>query len=274
MVRPHVGDTLFMQLEQTIETRNVPVMDAPAGVPSPGSASGARPPATRMPDRGPVREQPTSQTIVMRMFAHSLVEESDLRTTSLTAFTDSLHVRTGTGTRLTPFQPVALGADNRVIHVRVSPEGAMTVADPRPGSGTLDASLSGMPAMLPSQSVAVGAKWERDIPLPSITMRGVRADGLLHAQFHLDSLSHGGRFAHVSMTGTLRRQGATRDLPPGTQVATAGTLSGFLVLDRTRGWITEAETLILVQSDVTPRPGDKAPARSTDIRLLQRMKVR
>ncbi|MEP6780563.1 MAG: hypothetical protein ABJC26_11785, partial [Gemmatimonadaceae bacterium] len=80
--------------------------------------------------------------------------------------------------------------------------------------------------------------------------------------------------AYVSMKGTLRREGAARDLPPGSQLVTAGQLRGYLLLDRTRGWIVEAETIIQAQSDVTARPGDKNPARSLDIRLTQRMKVR
>jgi hypothetical protein len=208
------------------------------------------------------------------MFAHSLIEASDLQMTALTATTDSLHVRTGVSGKFTPFHPMTLGDDSRIVHVRVTPDGAMSVVNPRPGNATLDASLSGMPPMLPLTAVSVGDEWERDIPLPSISMRGVRADGMVRAQFHFDSLSHGDRLAHVSMTGTLRREGPSRDLPPGTQVATAGTLRGFLVLDRERGWITEAETQIQVQSDVTPSAGDKSPARSVDIHLSQRMKVR
>ena len=169
---------------------------------------------------------------------------------------------------------MALSPEHPSVRIHVTADGAMSVIDPRPGTMALDASLSGMPPMLPSSPVAVGEEWERDIPLPSFPMSGIRADGVVHAEFRLDSLSRNGRLAYVSMTGTLRREGAARDLPPGTQVATSGLLHGFLVLDRIRGWITEAETIIQVQSDVTPRPGDSSPAHALDIRLSQRMKVR
>jgi hypothetical protein len=272
VVRPHVGDTLWMQLDQTVETRSVPVRASPANAPHAGGATGTRPPSTRVPEYGPMRESVT-QSVVMRMFAHSLVEASTLQTTSLTATTDSLHVRAGAAGHLTPFRPMALAPEDRLVRIRVTPDGAMSVVDPRPGTAALDASFAGMPPMLPARAVAIGEHWEREIPLPSLSMSGVRADGMVHAEFRLDSLSRNARLAYVSMTGTLRREGASRNLPPGAQVATAGTLRGSLVLDRTRGWITEAETIIAVQSDVIPRAGDRTSARSMDIRLSQRLKV-
>ena len=73
--------------------------------------------------------------------------------------------------------------------------------------------------------------------MPSVPMFGIRADGVVHAEFHLDSITRSGRLAYVSMKGTLRREGAARDLTPGSQVVTAGNLHGYLVLDRARGWI-------------------------------------
>lgn len=274
VVRPHVGDTLWLQLEQTMDTRTVSVLESPNSVGKPSAPGSVRPPVTRQPDIGPVRDLPVIQNIVMRMFAHSLVESSSLQSTSLLATADSLHIRTGSAGRLGASRPVALADNSRKVRVRVTPDGAMTVAEPGALATRLDATLSGMPAMLPTHAVSVGDQWERDIPLPSLSLNGVYADGLVRAQFRFDSLSRGGKLAYVSMTGTLRRDGAARDFPPGTQVATSGTLRGFLVLDRVRGWITDAETIIQVQSDVTPSAGDKAPARSMDIRLSQRLRIR
>ena len=270
VVRPHVGDTLWLRLEQTIETRNVPVNESRTS-----GTTGARTPASRRPEIGPVRDLSITQSTVMRLNAHSTVETSDLRVTGLSVVSDSLNVRTGSRGQLSAERPVQLSADNRRTRVNVTPDGAMTVLDARGATTTaLAAGLSAMPPMLPQKAVSVGEGWERDIPLPSMPMTGVQAEGVVHAQFRLDSVSRNGRLAYVSLAGTLRREGAARDLPPGTQVATAGTLRGFLILDRTRGWFTEAETVIEVQSDVTPRPGDSAQSRSLDIRLVQRMRVR
>lgn len=273
VVRPHVGDTLWLRLEQTMETRSVPLTESRRQANSAGTI-GPRAPAIRGPEYGPVRDASISQTTWMRLNAHSLVESSDLKATWLSATTDSLFVRTGSGGQLGPERAVMLAPEDRRTRVNVTPDGAMSIVDVRANTAVLAASLSGMPPMLPGRAVSVGDQWERDIVLPSIPVAGLRAEGVVHARFRLDSLSRSGRMAYVSMSGTLTRQGGARDLPPGTHVATSGVLSGYLILDRTRGWITEAETVIQVQSDVTPASGDEAKARSLDIRLLQKVRVR
>ena len=273
IVRPHVGDTLWLHLEQTMETRSGPVTEGRTASAGAGGATSARAPAASTPEYGPVVDRSSAQSTFMRLNAHSTVEFSDMRTTALTVVTDSLSMRTGSGAQLGPARPVALAAGERRTRVNVTPDGAMTVITPG-ARATLAAGLSGMPPMLPSRSVAIGDKWERDVPLPSLPMTGVRTDGIVRVQFRFDSLTRGGRLAYISLTGTLRRAGAARDLPSGTQLATSGVLRGYLIVDRTRGWITEAETVIEVQSEVTPRVGDTAKARALDIRLLQRMRVR
>lgn len=270
VVRPRLGDTLWLHLEQTIETRSAPVTESrtAAGTSSP------RTPASTTPEYGPIRDPATLQSTFMRLDAHSTVEFSDTHTTALSVVTDSLSVRTGTGGQLGRTRPVALAAGDRRTRVNVTPDGAMSVVNPGVGSATLAASLAGMPPLLPVRSVAIGDKWERDVSLPSLPMTGVHTDGVVHVQFRFDSLTRGGKLAYVSLTGTLRRDGAARDLPPGTQVATSGILRGYLIVDRIRGWITAAETVIEVQSEVTRRAGETAKARALDIRLLQRMRVR
>ena len=274
VVRPRVGDTLWLHLEQTMETRSGPVMESRNGSVGAGAASSARTPSSSAPEYGPVRERWTAQSTFMRLNAHSTVVFSDSRTTALMVVTDSLSLRAGSGGQLGPARPVALAAGERRTRVNVTPDGAMTVMNPGAGSARLAAGLAGMPPMLPARPVAIGDNWERDVPLPSLPMTGVRTDGIVRAQFRFDSLTRGGRLAYISLTGTLRRAGAARDLPPGMEVATSGVLRGYLIVDRTRGWITEAETVIEVQSEVTPRAGDTVKARALDIRLLQRMRVR
>ncbi|MDQ6613165.1 MAG: hypothetical protein M3Y64_12080 [Gemmatimonadota bacterium] len=256
VVRPHVGDTLWLQLEQTVDTRNI-------------SADAERPS-----EYGPVRERAQTQTVNMRMFAHSLVESSDLGLATLSATTDSLNVRTGSPGQLGESHRMTVAPADRTVRVRVTQDGAMSVVELRPGTMALDASLQGMPPMLPSEPVSVGDQWDRKIALPSVPIFGTRADGVVNAEFRFDSLTRNGRLAYVSMKGTLHRTGSARDLAPGTQLVTSGLMRGYLVLDRIRGWITEAETIIQVQSDITARGGDRTPARSVDIRLTQRMKIR
>jgi hypothetical protein len=272
VVRPRVGDTLWLRVEQTMETRSMSLTESRQM--NQAGTIGPRAPATRGPEYGPVRDPSISQTIVMRLNAHSLVESSDLKTTWLNAITDSLYVRVGSGGQLGPDRAVALSPADRRTRVSVTPDGAMTIVDAGASTAAVAATLSGMPPMLPRGAVTVGEYWERDIVLPSLPMVGLRANGVVHARFRLDSVTRAGRTAYVSLTGTLRRDGAARDLPPGTQVATAGVMRGYLVLDRVRGWITEAETVIEVQSDITPGQGEEGKARSVDVRLLQKVRVR
>jgi hypothetical protein len=133
-----------------------------------------------------------------------------------------------------------------------------------------------MPGMLPDGAVRIGDTWERDIPLPSLPVSSFRADGVVRARFRLDSLTHRGRDAWISLDGILRRDGAARDLPPGTRVITAGTMLGILVVDRERAWIVDARTVIDVRSDVSPGPTGGTPNAPVllDIRIRQHMHVR
>jgi hypothetical protein len=64
--------------------------------------------------------------------------------------------------------------------------------------------------------------------------------GALKATFRLDSISRTGDLAYVSLRGTLRR-----DSPP---TVTTGLVTGTLVVDRQRGWLTDSRATIHVTS--------------------------
>lgn len=283
LVRPRVGDTLRLQMEQTIE-----LATRPAGT-APNEASvmdGTR--ATRPRDSaefGPRRNRATRITRLL-MFAHSLVESSDLSITTLLATTDSMSMWAGSSPDGGQQQRLPLPLEGRQVRVRVTPDGAMRVSDPPPGAMELGATLAAMPGMLPQEMVRVGDRWERDMALPTLPVSGYRADGIVHANFRLDSItgggrsgsgnygSAGGRYAWISLEGTLRRDGAARELPAGTRVITAGTMRGLLVVDRERAWIVDARTTMDVQSEVSPGPRGGAQPVVLDLRIRQRVTVR
>ena len=276
LVRPRVGDTLRLQMEQTIEMSGRPGdSSVPAGTGLGGRhAAAGRPPVTKSPDYGPRRARASSRVTKLVMYAHSLVAASDLASTTLLATTDSMAMWAGPASEPGPLQTLPLPADGRQVRVRVTPDGAMRVSDPPPGAMELGATLASMPALLPAGAVRVGERWERDIVLPSLPLSGYRADGVVHTRFRLDSLTQGGRSAWISMDGELRRDGAARELPAGTRVVTAGTVRGTMVLDRLRAWIVEARTVIDVQSEVTPGPAESSRPMLLDLRIVQRIRVR
>lgn len=210
----------------------------------------------------------------LTLYAHSLVEASDLTVTTLLATTDSMAMWAGAPGASGEPEMMPLPAEGRQVRVRVTPDGAMRVNDPPPGAMELGATLAAMPGMLPSTMVRVGDRWERDIVLPSLPVSGYRADGVVRARFRLDSLTHGGRDAWISLEGSLHRDGAARELPAGTRVITAGTMRGLLVVDRQRAWIIDARTTMDVQSEVMAGPGSSSAPLLLDLRIQQRVKVK
>ena len=269
-VRPRVGDTLHLLMEQSIEISGRAASSSNSSSPSVIDKPRTTP-VPRTPDIGPRRAKASQRVTRLQLFAHSLVEASDLSSTTLLATTDSMVMWAGDAVDSGAPQHLALPRDGRQVRVRVTPDGAMRVNDPPPGAMELGSTLAAMPGMLPDYPVHVGDQWERDIPLPSMPVSGFRADGVVRARFRLDSLTRKGRDAWISMDGTLHRDGGARDLPPGTRVITAGTMHGILVVDRDRAWIVDARTTIDVQSDVSPGP---SPPVQLDIRIMQRVRVK
>ncbi len=273
IVRPRVGDTLWLQVDQTIEMRTLLGMgERDEGLTS--GASSDRSKVVRTPVYGPRRNSTAPRVTRMHLFAHSVVEASDLSITTLLATTDSLLMWAGAETDSAVPQIMPLPLEGRNTRVRVTPDGTMSVNDPPPGAMTLGSTLSSMPGMLPMVALSVGEKWERDIPIPSVPIGGMRADGIVRATFRLDSVTKAGKVAWVSMEGTLRRDASAHDMPVGTRSVTAGTIRGQLVIDRVRAWITDAWTTIDVESELKQGPVAAGAPMFLATRVTQRVRVR
>ncbi len=267
VVQPQRADVFRLHLRQDIEIsgtkREAPAMPGERVTPTVASAK------QRATVLGPRRNATPTRVTIMDFYAKSTVEKVDASGAVLSAVTDSLLVRSGELGEKLRAERVPVAAGTAPTRIRVKENGAMVNLDAATG---VTATLAAMPALLPDQPVRVGDQWEREIAIPALPLTTYRADGVLHAVFTLDSTSRGGRDAHVSVTGTLRRDGSARELPPGSRVITAGEMSGSLVLDRQRGWIMDARTTIDVQSEVVA--ADAAPAMQLGIRITQRLRVR
>ncbi len=268
LVQPDDGDVLHLELQQIIEMTGAR-RDA---YPLPG-ALGQDARSQLPPGVGPRRNTTPTRVTMMDFYAHSTVERRDANGTVVLASTDSLSVRSGEVGQTLTSQRVALDPKAPPSRIRVLPNGAMVMSDAVDGGAGVGATLSAMPAMLPDGPVRIGDSWERDVPMPSLPIGAYRSDGVLRAIFRLDSTTRDGRDAHVSVRGTLQRDGSTRDLPPGSRVVTAGTMKGTLRLDRVRGWIVDARTTIEVQSEVVS-VSDDGPPMQIGIRITQRLRVR
>jgi hypothetical protein len=265
-MRPAVDEVFHLVIEQTMEVSSV------RRDPLPLPTVGGRPiPAVDDAEVGPRRNRAPRRITVTTVHGHSTVESTDPAGTILFATLDSLRVQTGEAGRPLLAQDVPLGT-GVTSRLRVAPNGAMSMLDGGTGASAVAPSLAAMPPMLPDRAVQVGDRWEHEVAIPSLPLTAYRTDGVLHAIFRLDSIDRRTGDAWVSVSGQLRRDGPTRDLPAGTRVITAGTVQGTLHFDRARGWITEATTAMFLRSDIVP-PGEGSRPTHVGIRLTQRMRV-
>jgi len=245
-LRPHAGDTLRLRLDQTIEISRT----------------------TRQADE----DLTPADVASLVMLARIAVESVDLEGANVTALTDSVRITSSDAYAQSGVLRSALAMQGTRFRFRVAADGATHMNAPGgfadSGVGAL---FSQLPATLPTEALVPGASWTRvmEIPLPA-TPDG-RPTATLNSTFHLDSLSRSGEFAHLSVRGRLMRSGA---LPGGTgrHVQTSGEVSGKILMDRRRGWISEARTVVTLRSLITTRD-NKAPPVRVRVKITQWMRV-
>ena len=242
-IGPPVGETLRMRLDQRVEmtgtTRN---------------ALGD-----------------TTATVVATLFvvSRAFVERRERDATIVLASTDSVAVASNGADSLFIATEALRALQGRRVRLRIAPDGATEVVGG--GSGAeLNAVFSQMPATLPSNPIPVGQSWSRVMVAPLSGTTAVDG-GKLHVRFTLDSLSYGGDWAHVSLHGTLSPPSSAADQAGG--VTMSGTMTGGLVIDRRRGWITEARMTYLVRSVMTPPPGSNAASVRFRMKVTQWMRA-
>jgi hypothetical protein len=160
--------------------------------------------------------------------------------------------------------------------LRISPDGTVALVDDS-GNELSDASdaVSLMPAAFPKGPINVGYSWSRDMPLPAggrLAPGSGPVGGWLHTKFRLDSVTHGGALAYVSMHGEMSADPDARyDVGSG-PVLEKGTVFGTMLVDRVRGWLTESQFTIVAHSVVHMR-GKADSLMRFETRVTQRMKA-
>ena len=247
-IKPRVGDTLRLRIEQEMEISGV----------------------------SKVRDADTTITMrsSMLMLSRSIVVESDDDGTTVKSITDSVAVDMGATDPLvvTLSDQARRSLQGKEVRVRFSREGSGTVVDADPDiPRDFQSVFSQLPATFPRHQVAVGSTWKQRIPIPD-TGPGQVA-GTLQATFRLDSLTRRGKLAHISMRGTVTRDSTANPIRGGARMTMTGTVTGYMVLDRGRGWVTDASTEMSMRSHIEQPAGSGLQPVKMQMRLLQRQRT-
>ena len=241
-LHPRVGDTLHTRLEQLTE-----ITSARAG-------SAASKPMT---------------TSVM-VLARTIVQASRKATTTVLTLVDSADVSSSdaNGAAMADQAERALRGQRMIVQLAEdgsveSARDARGVAVPR----DVAEAMAAMPAVFPRRPVAVGDRWQREMPLPSAGPFGASGNAQVRAEFRLDSLGRNGELAYVSMQGQIASDGVQRG------VELSGSMTGAMQVDRTRGWMTDSQFTLLIRSIVTPPAGVGMQAMKFVTKVTQRLRT-
>ncbi|MBV6521143.1 MAG: hypothetical protein MNPFHGCM_01270 [Gemmatimonadaceae bacterium] len=247
-IRPRAGDTLRLRIEQSVEV---------SGTTRKGNA-----------------DLTNSESHAMVALTRVAIEATDLAGATVTAMTDSVHL---TGTSGKPGGSLlgwAKALEGQRFRFRIAVDGTPSMEGPGAGAAPhVGAFLAQLPASLPKEPVAPGSSWERRMEIPMSALSAARGTAVMTATFRLDSLGRGGNLAFLSVSGRLSRHAAPPVTGGATTVEANGTVTGSVVVDRQRGWITDARSTINVRSLV---PGEKPdqPPMQVRVKITQWMRAK
>lgn len=223
-IKPHVGDTLRTRFDQQSELTGV--------------------------KRTSTGESSAIAVTTMKMFSRAIVEAGNEKATTVLTVTDSVVI----GTTDERSRPAAALAEEQLrgqrVRFRVAPDGSIGMNEIADGA-TRDVAqmVSLMPPAFPKAPINVGESWIREMALPVSQQFGAQLSGRLYVTFRFDSLTHGGEWAFISMRGELKPSAA--GVTPGVTLE-KGVVSGTMLVDQKRKWLTESWFSIVMSSVVTP----------------------
>lgn len=234
-IRPRPGDTLRVRLDQTVDIT--------------GTVRGAS-------------QAQTSETSTLVVLTRLYVEDADASAVTILAHTDSVRLTSPANTAAGSMLAWARTIQGQRFRFRVAKDGS-TMPVGTHGWGKSQAGLlAQMPATLPQKPIAPGETWSSamDVPLGTGGDDG-RGTATLTATFRFDSLSRSGELAFLSVRGRLIRSSTSAREGVASIVESSGSVTGHVLVDRRRGWITEARTTVLVRSLVIPADRGRPPMR-------------
>lgn len=245
-IDPRVGDTIYTRLDQQTEMRATARLEGVDTV---------------------VTIRSWMATIAL---LRHVVERGDSDGTALLTIIDSVAM-SGEGVAL-PSEQQRLVLQGRTVRTRISPEGATELVEGGDAvTPDLAAMFSSMPATLPDYAVSAGDAWTKTMRIPIYGQAPGRAEATVHATFRLDSLGTPKGLAFISMRGSITRE-TPAERGQSKSVETIGSITGGMVVDAYRGWITDSRTAITVKSHLSPASAQSAPMQF-QLRMTQRMQA-
>ncbi|MCC7053725.1 MAG: hypothetical protein IT355_10695 [Gemmatimonadaceae bacterium] len=184
----------------------------------------------------------TRTMVVLR----SRVDAVDSLGAVVTSLVESVTVRATGGKEESRRARIASGMalQGRTLRMKVAPDGELIVLDDASVQtaatiATLAALVDRVPAALPVTPVRARERWTRHMALA-----GAPGDGI-DVQFTLDSLTHFGDFAWVSVRGLMKD----------VAVDAGASVTGWVLLDRRRGWITRSRMLMTMRAVMVGQGG-------------------
>ena len=245
-IDPRVGDTIRTRLDQQTEMRATTRLEG----------------------------EDTIVTIRSWMATVSLirhvVESGDSKGTSLLTIIDSVAM-SGEGVSL-PNEQQRLVLQGRSVRTRISPDGATELVEGADAvAPDIAAMFSSTPATLPDYAVNIGDSWTKTMRVPIYGQAPGKPEAMVHATFRLDSLGDRKGLAFISMRGSITRE-TVPDRGQPKERETIGSITGVLVVDAYRGWITDSRTSITMKSQLSPVSAQSAPLQF-QLRMNQRMRA-
>ena len=245
-IRPTVGDTVHLRLEQTVEMKGT--------------------------TRVGTRDSTMSMTTRMAILARAIILTSDSTGANVLAVTDSVVRSWPDSLPSPPDRSSRRALEGSRVEMRVLPDGSSQIVTSDSELDELRGLMAQMPATLPRTPVQVGERWSRVVTVPIAGQDGASRTESLKTTFRFDSLSRNREVAHISMVGEISRtSGDSATGPSGIEMT--GTIRGGMTVDRKRGWMTDSRAVITFKS-VRPAPrGSKAHPMRFDLTITQRMRA-
>ena len=246
-IHPRAGDTLQLRLDQSVEmTGRV---------------------------RNGDMQSTTHEESSLVLHSTLSVLSADADGATVMATTDSVRLTTQPNSTSGALLGWGKMVEGKRFRFRVSTDGSTFIESATGWAPAASGVFSQLPATLPHDPIPIGSTWSTSMNVPLAGSVDPQSTARLTASFHFDSLSRSGDRAFISISGRLVRPSSGPKAGGVEVVETSGTVSGRVVVDRLRGWITEAQTTVVVNSLVAPTGRNKPPMR-VGLTITQWVRVR